>query len=279
MAKIKKAISNSVHTCLLLSLALLLSGCSTKEKKTKKTRRGEYIFRKQNEFFFTPPPSSPTIRKKYPWEDRYIGELPRITKDFFRCKGNPLNPPIIQIREGKESLKYFDCQGKHGLPLKDGKEFVYPCLLELLNAIQEKLGKKVIVTSGHRCPKHNLYVDHRPANWSSKHMLGAEVDFYVEGYEKNPLAIVAFIQKYYSEAYGQDKNYTSFQRYEKEGLNVLTPPWYNKEIFIKLYLENEGRNCDNQHPYPYLSIQVRYDSAQDSKVTFDQSQSQNYLRR
>ena len=32
--------------------------------------------------------------------------------------------------------------------------------------------------------------------------------------------------------------------------NVLIPPWYNKEILIKLFKKNEGRDLDNRHPYP-----------------------------
>ena len=31
-----------------------------------------------------------------------------------------------------------------------------------------------------------------------------------------------------------------------------TIPWFNKEIFIKLYRKSEGRDGDNRHPYPYL---------------------------
>jgi hypothetical protein len=48
--------------------------------------------------------------------------------------------------------------------------------------------------------------------------------------------------------------------------DVSTPPWYNKEILIKLYLKNEGRDFDNRHPYPYVSIQVRFDRELNEKV-------------
>jgi hypothetical protein len=268
---------------LLLFLALFLGSCSSKENQARKQNlKGEYLYRLQNEYFFNPPPPLPQSPEKYPWEGRYIGEMARITKEFFRCKGSSLNPSRLQTREGKEPVKHYDCQGgkKHGLPLRNGKEFVYPCLLELLNSIQQKTGKRVVITCGHRCPKHNIYVDPTPYNWSSKHMLGAEVDFYVEGMEKDPTAIVSLIQEYYLETppFSNASAFTTFHRYEKEGVNVSTPPWYNKEVFIKLYLEHEGRNCDNPHPYPYLSIQVRHDRDLDAKVVFDQKQAQNYLR-
>lgn len=266
---------------LLLFLALFLTGCCSKESRAcKQNLKGECIYRLHNEYFFKPPVPHTLSREKYPWEERYIGHMPRITKEFFRCKGDPLNPVILQEKEGKETVKYFDCQGgrTHGLPLQDGKEFVYPCLIEILNYIQQKTGKKVAITCGHRCPKHNLYVDPSPSNWGSKHMIGAEVDFYVEGMEEDPQAIVTLIQNYYKEKGPCTKEFIQFQRYEKEGLNVSTAPWFNKEIFIKLYLPHEGRNVDNQHTHAYLGIQVRYDRATDMKVTFDQKQAQNYLR-
>lgn len=259
----------------LLFFAFLMAGCSLqKPKKQKKQIFGEYIYRLHDEYFFNPPLSQPQTRPSYPWEDKYIAGIPRITKEFFRCKGNPLNPVIIQKVEGKEPLKYFDCPGgrAHGLPIKDGKEFIYPCLIELLNYIQEQTKQKVIITCGHRCPKHNTYSDPSKANWSSKHMLGAEVDFYVETMEYEPMAILALIEQYYAQID------PVFHRYNEKQLNVSTPPWYNKEIFIKLYLEHEGRDLDNQHPYPYLGIQVRTDRDLNTKVLFDQKQAQNYLR-
>lgn len=266
----------------LLFLTLLSSCSSSKEKLLKQNLRGEYIFRLHDEYFFIPPSPIPQTRKAYPWEEKYIGGFPRITKEFFHCRGNPLNPVVIQTRGEKEPFYYRDCHGgkKHGLPLREGKEFIYPCLIELLNYIQQKTGKRVVITTGHRCPQHNAFCDYSPYNWGSKHMLGAEVDFYVEGMETEPLAIIELLQKYYSETppFSQDKTYTTFTRYEKEGLNVTTPPWYNKEIFIKLYREVEGRDLDNQHPYPYIGVQVRYDRELNQRVVFDQTQAQNYLR-
>lgn len=254
------------HASVLLTVILFVS-CSQNDKKTYK---GEYIYRLQHESFYSPPLPQPQERDPYPWEEKTVGGFPRITKDFFRCKGNWLNPPNAQMR---------DCQGdSHGLPLKDGKEFIFPCLLEVLNYIQEKTQKRVIITTGHRCPLHNAYCE--PKNGSSKHLIGAEVDFYVEGMEKEPSTIIGLIQQYYREtpSFADHKEYTTFQRYEKEGLNVVTTPWFNKEIFIKLYLEKEGRDADNQHPYPYLCLQVRYDRESNKPVQFDHKQAQNYLR-
>lgn len=200
-----------------------------------------------------------------------------ISKEFFRCKGHFSHPPALELRETGEQIYHYDCTG-HSLPLRDGKEFIYPALIELLNYVQNETGCKVVITSGHRCPLHNSYVDYSTRNWASKHMIGAEVDFYVEGYEENPLAIIALVQDYYQKMFPFSSGYTDFERYEKGGLNVSTQPWYNKEIFIKLYLADEGRNYDNSHRYPYIGIQLRHDRDLDSKVVFDPIEAQNYLR-
>ncbi len=188
----------------------------------------------------------------YPWSDT---TLPPITKHYFRCKGCSTNPPYPH---NDQTLK--DCGGwrKHSLPVKDGKEFIYPILISLLNHIQSVTRHKVIITSGHRCPAHNTYLDPTFANQYSKHMIGAEVSFYVEGMENAPLSLVQIIQDYYSDP---------FKRFDGK-TNVSTPPWMNKEIFIKLFTSEEGRNCDNTHPYPYLSIQVRYDRDSNEPVTY-----------
>ena len=101
-------------------------------------------------------------------------------------------------------------------------------------------------------------------------MLGAEVDFYVQGMEKNPEKIVELILVYYhaQPKYKGLKEFEEFKRYEKKESHVLTPPWVNKELFIKLYKKNEGRDFDNRHPYPYISLQVRYDWDRQEPVTY-----------
>lgn len=229
-----------------------------------------------------PPPALAGPKPTYPWETSYIGTLPRITKEFFRCKGNPLNPVRI-VKEAEGLVRYYDCGGveKHSLPLNNGKEFIYPILIELLNYLQVKTNKRVVITSGHRCPEHHAYTDPRPSSRNSKHLMGAEVSFYVQGLEDRPEEVVQELKRYYQQEpkYKEQKEFTEFLCYEKEDTQTMTRPLYNKEIFIKLYKATEGRNFDNRHPYPYISIQVRYDTATQKKVVFDAQQAfRNYLR-
>ncbi len=256
---------------LSLSIGLLLGGCSSSASSPSNPPKGEYLFRRHDEQLVQVEPMAPLKRASYPWEAEWHCNSPKITKDFFRCQGSSLNPAHL-MEKNKEVIRFYDCGGsqKHSLPLRDQKEFIYPILIDLLNYIQTKTGKRVVVTCGHCCPDHNTYLDPSPANQASKHMLGAEVDFYVQGMEQQPDDIVNLILTYYREQpkYKELKEFEEFKRYEKEDKNVRIPPWYNKEIFVKLFGKNEGRDFDNRHPYPYIGLQVRYDWDREESVTY-----------
>lgn len=220
-------------------------------------------------------------RAPYSWETQNKSGSAEITKEYFRCKGNTLNPIKSDIVRG-EVVKYHDCGGpsRHSMPLFNGKEGVYAILIDLLNHIQTKTNHRVIITSGHRCPEHNTYVDASTQNQYSKHQIGAEVDFYVQGLETHPDTIINTLMNYYKEdpSYKDKADYSEFKRYEK-GTDQATLPWMNKEIFIKLYKATEGRNDDNRHPYPYISIQVRHDRELNKRVNYSWDEAfGNYLR-
>lgn len=257
----------------LILVGLLLVGCSSSSSSlpTYMPLKGEYLFRHHDESLGQVEPIQPNKRAPYPWEEERQGHYPKITKEFFRCKGSNLNP-VHLVQKEKETVRYYDCGGtqRHSLPLRDQKEFVYPILIDLLNEIQIETGKRVVVTCGHCCPDHNLYLDPSPANQASKHLLGAEVDFYVQGMEKEPEKVVELILAYYRKQprYKGLKEFEEFKRYEKGDTNVSTPPWFNQEIFIKIFKKTEGRDGDNRHPYPYVSIQVRYDWDLQEKVNY-----------
>lgn len=257
----------------LASLSLCIS-CSSNTDDTSSPqiqKTAEYIYRKHDEFIFIPPSPIKTVPEPYPWDKGNTCKYATITKEFFRCKGCSLNPALIVMEKG-ETKHYYDCDGsnRHGLPLRDSKEAIYPILIDLLNYIQTNLQKQVIITSGHRCPEHNSYVDPSPENRTSKHMIGAEVAFYVQGLEEKPEIAIQLIQDYFknTSTYIGLNEYEQFQRYEKNDTNVSTPPWYNKEIFVKLFNKKEGRDHDNRHPYPYISIQVRYDREHNKPVIY-----------
>lgn len=256
---------------------------SEQEKLRRQNAKGEFIYRSHDEYRYALRPPKHRVREKYPWEKAYIGKHAKITKEYFRCKGSSLNPPHIDHKDPARPANYFDCGGpqKHSLPLKGDQEFVYPILVDLLNYVQAKTSCKVVITCGHRCPVHNAYADNSTYNQNSKHMLGAEVDFYMQGMEGKPEEIIRLLMEYYRETplYKGDKQYLEFERLTKGVLNVSTPPWFNKEILIKLYRKEEGRDFDNRHPYPYISIQVRFDRESNEKVVGSWQKAFNGYRR
>ncbi|MES2274223.1 MAG: hypothetical protein V4487_08540 [Chlamydiota bacterium] len=244
---------------------------SEREKLRRRNCKGEYIYRSEGDYFYPIATPVHAPRTPYPWESE--SNLPRITKEFFRCKGTPASPPYVDATDPTKPTPCTDCEGgsRHGLPIFKQKENVYPILVELLNYLQKKTGKRVIITCGHRCPVHNAYADPSKENRTSKHQIGAEVDFYVQGMEDRPQEIIGLLMQYYQEmpVYKGDKEFLEFKRYDKEDARVATQPWFNKEIFIKLFQKQEGRDADNRHPHPYVSIQVRYDCDAKARVVYD----------
>ena len=265
---------------------LALSACSGIEESQKiqmkqRNERKDLVHRRFNEVQYPEFKLVNRIREPYPWELGYTGVHPPITKESFRCKGDMRNIP--KTKETDKSSLCHDCGGsrKHSLPVRGGKEFVYPILLDLLNYLQVKTGCPVVITCGHRCPAHHAYADSSVYNMNSKHMIGAEVDFYVAGLENRPQEIIDLIMRYYreTETYNKNKEYETFLKLDQVKVDVSTVPLYNKEILIKLYQKDEGRDFDNKHKHPYISLQVRFDREKNERVIYSSEKAFNgYMR-
>lgn len=255
----------------VVALLWCCTGCQSGENPNLSKNRWKEIVRRteQEQSLSTPFISRETIT--YPWASVSSSVRP-ITRAFFRCKGRWDHPYRKEVIDGEE-IYLQDCGGfeQHSLPLRDGKEFIYPILLALLNYIQEKTGQEVEIVAGHRCPEHQRYVDASPQGQIAKHMVGAEVAFYVRGYEESPEEIISLLEDYYHDS--------PFQRYEKSDTNVRTKPWYNKEIFLKIFQADEGRNPDVAFSHPYLSMQVRWDPETGKRVVYSWDEAyRNYYR-
>ena len=253
-----------------LFLFLLAVGCSGLEKSEKeKIKKANLVYqpilRNSNEKTIEDLDRQFVVREKYPWEKELVGRLSPITKEYFRCKGNSLNPPLQLAFENEATRLVRDCGGidKHSLPVRDQKEFIYPILIELLNEVQKKLLAKVVITCGHRCPEHNRYADQTKAGLVSKHQIGAEVDFYVEGYENKPAEVLQVIRQFYLEnpRYQGQKDFQVFNTSSKTRIE-------NKEICVFIHDKNELRDFDNRHPYPYITIELKYDTELKKKVEY-----------
>lgn len=249
---------------------------SQKEKLKRNNEVEELIYRNHTEKQYVVEPFRQQAREKYPWEEEYIGTLHKITKEYFRCRGRVDNSEIIRKNHQGIKLYYHDCGGieKHSLPIREEKEFIYPILIDLLNYVQLKTQKRVVITCGHRCPKHNVYATEEGEAKYSKHMVGAEVDFYVEGMEKKPREIAKILTQYYLE----EKKYQNQIHYQ-HFVSSSNKKLHNKEIEIRISDENENRDFDNKHGYPYLTIEVLYDFDQRRRVHYNWNQAFNgYLR-
>lgn len=282
----RKSVIIAKGKCLAFAIAVFCAPSCNQNEQGGDTAHGnvfgEYIWRHHDEYHLVPQENRAAPPPHYPWQHGALGPLHPITKEYFRCKGSILNPPKITCKDGRELFRLYDCGGHqhHSLPLREGKEFIYPILLELLNRLQITLNRPVIITSGHRCPLHNAYIDSGPKNSASKHTIGAEVDFYVHGLEQKPELVIKEIMQFYATEprYEGKKEYVEFRRYEKP-TDTSTVPWYNKEVFLKVWYPHEGRNEDNPHPHPYLTIQVRFDHERSSRVVYSPQEAQAYLRK
>jgi hypothetical protein len=242
-----------------LLVFFLLNACSNmdrseNEKIKKCNEKKEKIYRLSSESYFSLDELPIQEKEKYPWENFEKSELPKITKEFFSCKGSEIHPPI-RVDGMKEEI--FDCQGfeKHLLPIVDNKEYISSTLIQLLNYLQNRCLRQVIITTGHRCLAHEIYSNGGVLDKESKHVSGEEVDFYIEGYEDKPLEIVRMVMDYYQT--NQTISYNRFTKCQKNKENLEHPGWYNKEIVIRVHEKNEGRDFDNRHPYAYITIQIR----------------------
>lgn len=254
------------------------------DPERRQNQVAQYIERHADEYLFRPEAPRQLPAPSYIWSEREpSSRLPRLTKDYFRCRGTEFNPTRVLSNDKTGPVHLHDCAGidRHSLPLRGGEEFIYPILIDLLNHLQHETGKRVVITSGHRCPAHNTYVDESTDNTVSKHMIGAAVTFYVQGLEDQPNTVIQHLMTYYqtTEKYRGLKDCATFVRDSGGKQSSSTPAWLNKEIAIRLFNQLEGRNFDNRHPYPYISLTVRYDWDLQEKVGYSWEKAQrNYLR-
>jgi len=214
----------------------------SQEELKAENEHEEVIYRLRDEHYAPPFTFKKQERDPYPWERDWVGHLPRITKEHFRCKGKKTNPPL-KIQDRSDNVVYVaDCGGidGHSLPATQNQETISQTLIDILNEVQKETKARVVVTCGHRCPDHNRYAR---GTATSKHLVGAEVDFYVEDVPaKNAVEIV---QNVYEDS--------------KPLKQVSERVWVNREIKVTLVPKNEGRDIDNDHPYEYVCVELLFD--------------------
>jgi len=264
-------------------MAIFLVSCSGLEKAQQAKIRKinevkDPILRRSDEYYFASASPKKKEQEKYPWEERYVGSFNKITKESFRCRGSSAHSDrkIINSDGVEESLTDCEGLGSHSLPVRDGEEFIYETLINLLNYLQREHRKRVIITSGYRCPVHNRYCNHARTNLTSKHQIGAEVDFYIDGMQTSPEEVVKKIMQYYQD---DEPPYQQFRKMVKERNGVEYTTWYNKEIFININDYRISNDLDNNFPHPYITIELRIDRETETKIDYTWHQATNgYMR-
>jgi hypothetical protein len=244
-----------------IPLLLLCASCSSADQRIEKKRMNnnktiEKIYRLSEEKVYLHEELKLCKRELYPWENE--SEFPKITIDHFRCRGNLNNKERHALGQ-----TFQDCKGlyEHGLPYVDGEEFVFPALLSILNKLQNRLEKKINITSGHRCPKHNSYVTLGTSKLT-RFMIGAKVEFYIEGMEKNPQnGIEAIIDLYKLDT----EKYANFEKIRKDDGSFK---WQNKEIALSIEQKGEHSVLDNLN-HPVISIEILFDREKNESVILD----------
>lgn len=182
-------------------------------------------------------------------------QLREITAEDFRCKGDSIrNSPVIWNGE-----IFYD--GDSGTLPRRGIDLD---LLDLLNDLQKKIGSQIFILSGYRSVKHNKYIaaelstyvseDGKLGNpyevsMTSKHIMGAAADFYVEGYENNPEKVLESLLEVIKEQGDSSPPVISPVRLRprSSGLNYSYYTYCSYKTdnwWIHPYAENEGRDID-----------------------------------
>ncbi len=239
-----------IKTVSLIMLVFFGYGCSSFERSEREKIKQQHVSLEEIKRLYREtklylPPLLANPLPLYPWDKTDRHGLRRITLEDFRCRGNKQN--LMYLEKGHA---YFDCRGKlsHSLPVRQGKEFIYPHLIELLNFIQDSLGKKVYVIQGHCCPQHYGYANRSKSFPCNKYMVGAACDFYVASLEYEPEVGLKSLAQYYSPS------------------AMLSSLVVYKNAYIKAQVHDGSYHA---LLHPYLSVQILYDPSLQEGVSLD----------
>ncbi len=232
---------------LLLLFNFLNSSCSRKNPSiTSKTYNIHKNF-VPNDFVI--PQELPQKKPSYQWEKQH-SPLPSFTKYSFRCTGT---------NQEENIPSYKKCLGtlQHGLPLYNGKEYIYPRLIDLLNFLQKENNEKISIIRGHLCPKVFALLDIKEQN--NKYLIGAIVKISSKiNWEQNlPFLIKKFYEK--------KKEENPLQEINNSNYPIIFTNNEFKFIIYKPLTTN------------IMEIEVLYDKEKDLTINFTIEDAQNYL--
>lgn len=238
---------NDINLVCLFLILILNTSCS--HKKSPMTAKTYNIHKDFIPNDFVLPQESSQKNPTYQWEKQYPS-FPSFTKYSLRCPGTNTEQNVLPHKKCLGALH-------HGLPLYNGKEYIYPKLIALLNFLQIENNEKIIIIRGHVCPKVFSLLNTQEQN--TKYLIGAIVKISSKiNWEKK---LPSLIKKFYD------------NKKEEDPLYEIKSPDYpiifvNKEfkfIIHKPLIINS------------MEIEVLYDKEKDLLIKFDLEDAQNYL--
>ncbi len=155
-----------------------------------------------------------------------------------RCTGGE-----VTLFERGAPVVYRDCAKGERHTRAMAKEIV-----ALVEKLRCRFGERVVVTSGYRSWRHNLYSwavlaaekgSGNEVSRKSKHMEGKAVDFHVRG--------LSYLQ--HKELSGQLRRWAGLLERPLRGSR--------QAIWSRVYRPEEGRDPDNRHGFPYIHVELR----------------------
>ena len=267
-----KFVSQLVRVTLFFSFWITAVSCDPDRTTARgwrpKVVRRYPIMRSNQDVEFPLLPPWENEERLYPWDQEQGTVFSTITKENFRCKGGT-HHRLRKLVGANQQVHYIeDCQGggEHPLPLQEGKEFIYPVLIDLLNHLQKALQARVVITSGHRCPQHQLYISPKCHQAHSKHLIGYAVDFIFDRKSLDVKKTLHAMQKFYAK---NNHGLEDIQFYTLHSdFSVQSHPisFGNQEIRVTFFPADTLIDGDNTHAEPFARIEVLYDRFRKQKV-------------
>lgn len=192
--------------------------------------------------------------------------IPPLTPEHFRCKGSHHNPITKHTIDGKQT--YFqDCDGSHthSLPIIDGKQTVYPHLIELLNHVQDVTGRQIRVLTGHRCYIHQSYLSSEMKDLTSAYQLGAAADVCFQSSSTGLKEIIHAIMDWYEQTNLPGSTFNA---------NSDSNRWSNRYVQLSYH---ETTDIDTKYKGPHISITLKVDPSTGKKITYSYRKVRNNL--
>ncbi|WP_213358055.1 hypothetical protein [Chlamydiifrater phoenicopteri] len=226
---------------LLISSTFVLNSCQNRTHFKGVTIAERVSSQKNSSVIFLPTNYS-VAPPCYSWQPNFSHI---ITKHSFYCRGTDqiLDRPPFQ-----------DCKGlfSHGLPIKNGREFINPRLVQAVAILYQVFSKEYTITirEGYSCKRHFLFKKSIGEPLNPKHLSGNAATLTITSSNlEDDLSAIFFIEKLtpslkkmYPRTAPSDYTFafSPYQITNKELAFSFEPLANGVEIFIETFYESEN---------------------------------------